>query len=64
MGGFVSLTAAGTFPESILASASYHGGRLATGAPDSLHLLAAKIRSRVYIAGAIEDPTFPDDMKQ
>jgi carboxymethylenebutenolidase len=26
-------------------------------------LLAPKIKSRVYIAGAIEDPSFPDDMK-
>ncbi len=64
MGGFMSLTAAGTFPERILASASYHGGRLATDAPDSPHRLAAQIRSRVYIAGATEDASFPDDMKE
>jgi carboxymethylenebutenolidase len=64
MGGFMSLTAAGTFPERILAAASYHGGRLATDAPDSPHLLAARIRSRVYIAGAIEDTSFPDEMKE
>jgi len=64
MGGFMSLTAAGTFPERILAAASYHGGRLATDAPDSPHLLAARIRSRVYIAGAIEDASFPDEMKE
>jgi carboxymethylenebutenolidase len=63
MGGLMSLTAAGTFPEHILATASYHGGRLATDAPDSPHLLAPKIKSRVYVAGAIEDPGFPDDMK-
>ncbi len=64
MGGFMSLTAAGTFPEHILATASYHAGRLATEAPDSPHRLAPKIRSRVYIAGAIEDASFPDDMKE
>ncbi|MGB9330537.1 MAG: dienelactone hydrolase family protein [Steroidobacteraceae bacterium] len=64
MGGFMSLTAAGTFPERILAAASYHGGRLATDAPDSPHLLAARIRARVYIAGAIEDSSFPDEMKE
>jgi carboxymethylenebutenolidase len=63
MGGLMSLTAAGTFPDRVAATASYHGGRLATDAPDSPHLLAAKIKSRVYIAGAIEDPSFPDDMK-
>jgi carboxymethylenebutenolidase len=63
MGGLMSLTAAGTYPDRIAATASYHGGRLATGAPDSPHRLAARIRSRVYIAGAIEDATFPDEMK-
>ncbi|HUJ87562.1 MAG TPA: dienelactone hydrolase family protein [Burkholderiales bacterium] len=64
MGGLMSLTAAGTYPDHIVATASYHGGRLATEAPDSPHLLAPKIRSRVYIAGAIEDQSFPDEMKE
>jgi carboxymethylenebutenolidase len=63
MGGFMSLTAAGTYPERICAAASYHGGRLATDAPDSPHLLAPRIKARVYVAGAIEDQGFPDDMK-
>jgi carboxymethylenebutenolidase len=63
MGGMMSLTAAGTYPDRIVATASYHGGRLATDAPDSPHLLAPKIKSRVYIAGAIEDESFPEDMK-
>jgi carboxymethylenebutenolidase len=63
MGGLMSLTAAGTYPDRIAATASYHGGRLATDAPDSPHLLAPRIQSRVYIAGAIEDASFPDDMK-
>ncbi len=63
MGGLMSLTAAGTYPDRIVATASYHGGRLATDAPESPHLLAPKIKSRVYIAGAIEDESFPDDMK-
>src|ERR1700691_1712051 len=64
MGGLMSLTAAGTYPDRIVATASYHGGRLATDAPESPHLLAPKIKSRVYIAGAIEDASFPDEMKQ
>jgi len=63
MGGLMSLTAAGTYPDRIVATASYHGARLATDAPESPHLLAPKIKSRVYVAGAIEDPSFPDDMK-
>jgi len=63
MGGLMSLTAAGTYPDRIVATASFHGGRLATDSPESPHLLAPKIRSRVYVAGAIEDQSFPDDMK-
>lgn len=63
MGGRASLAAAGTYPERIVACASYHGGRLANDDPDSPHLLAPRIKARVYIAGAIEDSSFPDDMK-
>jgi len=63
MGGLMSLTAAGTYPDRIIATASYHGARLATDAPESPHLLAPKIKSRVYVAGAIEDPSFTDEMK-
>jgi carboxymethylenebutenolidase len=64
MGGLMSLSAAGTYPEKIIAAASYHGGRLATDAPDSPHLLAPKMRARIYVGGAIEDQSFPDDMKE
>ena len=63
MGGLMSLTAAGTYPDAIVATASFHGGRLATDAPESPHRLAGRIKSRVYVAGAIEDASFPDDMK-
>lgn len=63
MGGLMSLTAAGTYPDRVVATASYHGGRLATDEPDSPHLLAPKIQARVYVAGAIEDQSFPDEMK-
>jgi carboxymethylenebutenolidase len=63
MGGWLSFAAAGTYPDRIVAAASYHGSRLATDAPDSPHLLAPKMKARVYVGGAIEDPSFPDDMK-
>jgi carboxymethylenebutenolidase len=63
MGGLMSLTAAGTFPDRIVAAASFHGARLASDAPDSPHLLAPKMKARVYVAGATDDQTFPDDMK-
>ena len=64
MGGLMSLTAAGTYPDRIVATACYHGGRLATDSPESPHRLAPRIRSRVYVAGAIKDPSFPEDMKE
>ena len=65
MGGRLALMAAGTFPDRIGAAASFHGGNLATDTPDSPHLLAPKMRDvAVYIAGAVEDPSFPDDMKR
>jgi carboxymethylenebutenolidase len=63
LGGLMSLTAAGTYPDRIVAAASYHGARLASDAPESPHLLAPKMKARVYVGGAIEDASFPDDMK-
>lgn len=64
MGGRMSLIAAGTYPDHIVAAASFHGGNLASSDPASPHLLAPNIKAQVYVAGAIEDQSFPDDMKQ
>jgi carboxymethylenebutenolidase len=58
MGGALSLRAAGNFPDRIVAAAAFHGGRLATDAPDSPHLLAPNIKAKVYVAGADEDAGF------
>jgi carboxymethylenebutenolidase len=63
MGGNASLTAAGAFPDRFAAVASFHGGNLATDKPDSPHLFVGKIRGRVYVAGAIEDASFPEEQK-
>jgi len=63
MGGLMALTAAGTYPDRITAAASYHGARLATDAPESPHLLAPRMKARIYVGGAMEDPTFTDEMK-
>ena len=64
MGGNVSLTVAGAFPARFAAVASFHGGRLATGQPDSPHLFVANISGRVYVAGAAEDESFTDEQKR
>jgi carboxymethylenebutenolidase len=65
MGGRLALFAAGHFGGRVAAAASFHGSRLATDDPDSPHLLAPKMKGvKVYVAGAIEDASFPDDQKQ
>jgi len=61
MGGGLALRAAGHFPDRIVAAAAFHGGRLATDAPDSPHLLAPKMKAKVYVAGADEDAGFPPE---
>jgi carboxymethylenebutenolidase len=64
MGGGYALAAAGTFPDRVAVAASFHGGSLATDKPDSPHLLAKKMRARVYVGAAGLDPTFPDEQRQ
>jgi carboxymethylenebutenolidase len=61
MGGGMSLRAAGAFPDRVGAAAAFHGGNLATDQPDSPHLLAPKIKAKVYVAGADEDAGFPPE---
>jgi carboxymethylenebutenolidase len=63
MGGNASLVAAGAFPGRFAAVASFHGGNLATDQPDSPHLFLKNITGRVYVAGAIEDASFPEEQK-
>ncbi len=63
MGGFLSMTAAGNFPGQVAAAASFHGGFLASDAPNSPHLLASKMKAKVYVAAATDDASFPDDAK-
>ena len=64
MGGHAALTAAGAFPARFAAIASFHGGNLATESPDSPHQFAKAVTARVYVGGAIEDASFPDEQKE
>jgi carboxymethylenebutenolidase len=61
MGGGMSLTAAGTHPDRIAAAASFHGGNLATESPLSPHLLAARMKGFIYVAGAEKDNSYPPE---
>ena len=64
MGGRISLTVAGHHPDRIAAAASFHGGNLAPeGDPASPHLLAGSIKATVYVGGAENDASFPDEQK-
>jgi len=64
MGGRMSISAAGTFPDRIAAAAAYHPGGLATDAPDSPHRLAGNIKARLFIGAAMEDANFDAAQQQ
>ncbi|HTL53267.1 MAG TPA: dienelactone hydrolase family protein [Planctomycetota bacterium] len=64
MGGGMALTAAGTFTKRVKAAASFHGGSLATDKPDSPHLLAPKIKAKLYIGVAELDAMFSAEQGQ
>ena len=63
MGGPMVMKTAATIPNRIGAGASFHGGGLVTNAPDSPHLLAPKIKARMYIAIAANDDKSQPDAK-
>ena len=62
MGGAIALAAAGIYPESIAAAASFHGGNLATDSDVSPHTLAAAMNASIYVAAAENDPSYPPEM--
>jgi carboxymethylenebutenolidase len=64
MGGTMGLRVAGLFPEHFAAIASFHGGHLATPAPDSPHLGLPQIKAEIFVAGAEEDPSFSEEIRQ
>ena len=63
LGGAYVIKTAALFPDRIGAGASFHGGFLATAKPDSPHLLAPKIKARLYFAVASDDDKREPDVK-
>jgi carboxymethylenebutenolidase len=63
LGGNVALRIAGLFGSRVAAAASFHGGGLATPAPDSPHLLAPAVKATTYFGCAVEDSSCTDEMK-
>ena len=63
MGGPLVVKTAAALPDRIGAGASFHGGGLVTDKPDSPHLLAPKIKARMYFAIASNDDQRQPDAK-
>jgi carboxymethylenebutenolidase len=63
MGGPLVVKTAAAVPNRIGAGASFHGGGLVTDKPDSPHLLAPKIKARMYFAIASNDDARQPDAK-
>jgi len=63
MGGALVVRTAASVPSRIGAGASFHGGGLVTANPDSPHLLAPKIKGRMYFGVAANDDAQQPDAK-
>ena len=63
MGGPLVMRTAAAVPERVGAVASFHGGGLVTANPNSPHLLAPKMKARLYIAIASNDDASQPDAK-
>ena len=63
MGGPLVVRTAASVPERIGAGSSFHGGGLVTDKPDSPHLLAPKIKARMYFGVAASDDRRQPDAK-
>lgn len=63
MGGPLVVRTAAAVPDRIGAGASFHGGGLVTPNPESPHLLASKIKGRMYFGVAANDDAQQPDAK-
>ena len=63
MGGPLVVKTSAALPGRIGAGASFHGGGLVTDKPDSPHLLAPKIKARMYFGIAASDDARQPDAK-
>jgi carboxymethylenebutenolidase len=63
MGGPLVIRTAAVLPNRIGAGASFHGGNLVNNTPESPHLLAPKIKARMYFGIATSDDVQQPDAK-
>ena len=64
MGGGIALRVATLFPTRIAAVTAFHAGYLAHPGPDSPHLGLPNTRAHVFVAGAMEDPSFSEEIRE
>ncbi|MEU5255393.1 dienelactone hydrolase family protein [Streptomyces longwoodensis] len=64
MGARLALYTAGAHPGRVAAMAGFHGGRLATDAPDSPHLVADRVTAEVYFGHADADSSMPPEQQR
>ena len=64
MGAGLALRAAGTYPDRVAAAGGFHGGNLASDAPDSPHLLADQVSAELYFGHADADPSMPPEQME
>jgi carboxymethylenebutenolidase len=64
MGGPLVVRTAAALSDRVGAGASFHGGGLVTDEPDSPHLLAPRIKARMYFAVAASDDARQPDAKE
>ncbi len=63
LGGAYVIKTAAALPDRVGAGVSFHGGFLVTDKPNSPHLLAPKIKARLYFAIASDDDKREPDVK-
>lgn len=63
MGGPLTVRSAAAVSDQVGAGASFHGGGLVTDKPDSPHLLAPRIKARMYFGVAASDDARQPDAK-
>ncbi|MFE2448905.1 dienelactone hydrolase family protein [Stenotrophomonas sp. NPDC087984] len=64
LGAGLALRTAGSYPDRVAAVAGFHGGNLATDAPDSPHTVAGQVTAELYFGHADQDHSLPPEQME